>query len=88
MPAEDCEKSAAVAVPAANEPVKVSSHGMPPALTPAQEQLKADATSWGLPHKEIIDVIRRYDVAVARNLLWQGVQMRRQAKGEQLLASA
>jgi hypothetical protein len=55
-------------------------------LTAEQEALKAEASGWGLPHREIIDVIRRYDLATARNLLWNGMQMRRKQEKQTALA--
>jgi hypothetical protein len=41
-------------------------------VTPAQDALKQEALGWGIPADEIDHVLRRHDLAMARNLLWQG----------------
>lgn len=93
-PPEDSEKSPADEMSTPNEAEKKPAHPStgsvprptPPPLTADQDALKDEATAWGLPHKEIIDVIRRYDLAIARNLLWQAKELRRKASKQGALA--
>jgi hypothetical protein len=52
----------------------------------AEAQLKSEALGWEMPEKDIDDLIKRYSLDTARNLLWQGAQARRKATRQAALA--
>jgi Rad52/22 family double-strand break repair protein len=49
----------------------------------AKAVLKREALGWGMPEKDINDLMQRYSLETARNLLWQGAQARRKASTSQ-----